>query len=304
MRTVTPSQNPFSTIVLCPPTYVDTRIHNNSWMDEKVSGNLIIDREKFMGEWYNLYNILSANALVYLIPPRKKYQDQTYVNSFVCLADGKNIILSNFKGKGRAGEEIEAEILLSSLGYNIHKSPFYFEGFPECKFSGQKDKEGRDIYYGGYGQRSNIKTYDWMEEKFNIKVIKLKEKDPFLYHLDCSVFVLNKDNLMICTKVFNKKEIKEIEKITNICDVSIDAAYSGICNSIKLSGIVVNGSSIDYMKETDKYYDLEEKKNDELEKICYEVGLELVYVSLSEACKSGALASCFTAPLNYKDLLY
>lgn len=299
MESVTPSNLPFPVFVLCPPTYVDTRHKNNAWMDEKVSGNLVIDKEKFMGEWYNLYNILSANALIYLIPPKKEYQDQTYVNSFVCLKDGKNVILSNFKGKGRAGEEKEAAKLLGELGYNVIESPYYFEGFPELKYSGKEN-----IYYGGYGQRSDIKTYYWLEKKFGIEIIKLKETDKFLYHLDCSLFVMNKDNVMLCTEVFSRKELKAIEKVATIRDVSVGAAYSGICNSIKLGGMVVNGSSLDYMSEKDKYYKDEVKKNEELEALCDKVGLELTYVSLSEACKSGALASCFMAPLNYKDLLF
>jgi N-dimethylarginine dimethylaminohydrolase len=293
-----PSQLPFPVLVLCPPTYVDTKVHNNAWMDEKVSGDLTLNKEKFTGEWYNLYQLLTANALVYLIPPKKGLQDQTYVNSFVYLKDDI-IISSNFYAKGRAGEEIEAGKLLTSLGYKVIQSPHYFEGYPELKYSGKNN-----TFYGGYGIRSSIKTHQWLEREFDIKVIKLKETDKFLYHLDCSLFILNRDNVMMCTEVFTKKELKAIEKIATIHSVSIEAAYQGVCNSIKLGDFVINASSLDYMKESDKWYKEEVKKNEELEKICDKVGVELVYVSLSEAMKSGALCSCFMAPLNYPDLLY
>jgi len=302
-KTITPSQNPFLTFVLCPPYYVETKIKNNSWMDKKISGNLTIDHEKFLGEWWNMYEIMTANSLVFLLPPKKGLQDQTYVNSFVCLNDGKTIILSKFRAKGRKGEEKIAGNFLKKLGYNVIQSPYFFEGYPELKFSGQKDKKDKDIYYGGYGIRSEINFHKWAEKEFNIKIIKLREVDPFLYHLDCSLFVLNKDNVMVCTEMFTKKELKQIEKITKIHDVSIDSAYQGITNSIKIGDFVINASSLDYMKETDKWYKQEKNKNKELEKICDKVGLEIVYVSLSEAMKSGALASCFVTPLNYQLLI-
>jgi len=302
MRKVTPSKLPFPVLVLCPPTYVSTKIRNNAWMDEKISGNLDIDNQKFMGQWYNLYQLLTANALVYLIPPKVGLQDQTYVNSFVYLphyTKRDTIVLSNFTAEGRAGEEIEAGNFLEKLGYDVVKSPYKFEGFPELKYSGKDN-----IYYGGYNLRSDIKTHKWIEKEYGAKIIKLKGTDPYLYHLDCSILVLNKDNVMMCTEVYTKKEIKEVEKIANIHSVSFDSACQGICNSIKLGDFIINASSLDYMKPSDKYYDAEVKKNDEIETICDKVGLELVYVDMSEAMKSGALCSCFAAPLNHTDLLY
>src|SRR3989304_2901327 len=103
MEKITPSNLPFSVFVLCPPYYVDDKIKNNIWMAEETEK---IDGEKFLGEWYNLYNILSSNALIYLLPSKRGLQDQTYVNSFVCLNDKNTVILSNFVAPGRKGEEM------------------------------------------------------------------------------------------------------------------------------------------------------------------------------------------------------
>jgi len=46
-------------------------------------------------------------------------------------------------------------------------------------------------YIGGYGIRSNIKAYEWMEEQYNMDIIKVAMVDEYLYHLDCSIFALN-----------------------------------------------------------------------------------------------------------------
>lgn len=296
---ITPSQHPFSCFVLCEPTYANTKIKNNAWMTDLNAEEVKQDPQKFLGQWRNLYDVLSANALVYLIPPKKGLQDQTYVNSFVVLHDGVNVILSNFTAPGRAGEEIVAGRFLKQLGYNVVKSPYKFEGCPELKYSGKEN-----IYYGGYGIRTDKRTYDWMEKEFDIKIIRLMETDKYLYHLDCSLFVLNKDNVMIYDEHFTKTELKQIEKLAEIHPISIEAAYQGGANSVRVSDFVLNASSLDFMKPTDKWYKEEVQKNDELEAICQQVGLELIYVDLSESMKGGALLSCHCGPLNYKDYQY
>lgn len=299
---VTPSQNAFPVFVLCPPTYVDTSIRNNAWMKDMNDEEIALDKDKFMGQWYNLYSMVSANSLVYLLPPKKGLQDQTYVNCAVYLPHLKDrnvIILANFKGKGRAGEEIVANKLFKQLGYETYKAPYHFEGWPELKWSGKDN-----IYYGGYGQRTDSRTYDWIEEQFGAKIIRLKEVDPYLYHLDCSLFVLNKDNVMIAADNFSKREIKEIEKIAKIHPISIDAAYMGACNSLRIDNFMFNASSLEYMRPTDKYFQDEVKKNKEIELIAQKVGLELIYLDMGEAWKSGALLSCFCMPLNHRDMMY
>ena len=102
----TPSQYPQPVFVMCPPAFVDNKIKNNSTM--KDMADAVMDRPKFLAQWYNLYNVLAANSLTYLLPPKKGLQDQTYVNCFAYLphVKGRNVIvLSNFTADGREGEE-------------------------------------------------------------------------------------------------------------------------------------------------------------------------------------------------------
>lgn len=298
MKIVTPSSSPFPCMVMCAPTYASTDIQNNAWMTEvKNKKELEIDREKFMSQWYNLYKIMSANSLVYLIPPKRGLQDQTYVNCFAYLphyTKKDTVILSNFTAKGREGEEKVAGNLLKGLGYDTIKCPYRFEGEPELKYIGNNN------YIGGYGIRSELKALEWIEEKFGANIIKVKETVPYLYHLDCSVFVLNKDNIVAYTDYMDKRTIKEIEKYVEIRPVNKVAAYQGVCNSVRVGDFVLNASSLDFMKKTDKYYKEEHQKNGELEVICDRAGLKLIYVNLSESMKSGALLSCHVAHLNYR----
>jgi N-dimethylarginine dimethylaminohydrolase len=291
--TTTPSQHPFPVFTLCPPVYTETTIKNNVWMKEGEP----IDKDKFLAQWYNLFNVLAGNSMVYLITPTKGLQDQVYVNCFAYLPHikGKDvIILSNFTAEGRAGEEVIAGELLLDLGYTIYQCPYKFEGEPELKYLHD------DIYLGGFGQRTDLRAHKWLEQNFRAKIIPILETDEKLYHLDCSVFPITRKDTLICTELISPETVKKIEKVTNVIPVSKNSAYQGICNSLAVEECIYNHSDLPYLHKTDDEYQKELKKNQEFEKICSKLGLELLYFDLSECAKSGAYLSCFVAHLNYR----
>jgi N-dimethylarginine dimethylaminohydrolase len=290
----TPSQYPQPVFVMCPPAFVDNKIKNNSTM--KDMADAVMDRPKFLAQWYNLYNVLAANSLTYLLPPKKGLQDQTYVNCFAYLPHVKNknvIVLSNFTAEGREGEEWVAASLLRELGYEVVKCPFRFEGEPELKYL-------RDnIYIGGYGFRSDIRAHRWLEETFGCKILYIKETDEVLYHLDCSVLPLNDYNVIMCAELMDRKQLAEVEKYATIHPISKADAYAGAANSLKVEGAIYNSSNLAYLRRTDEEYAVQAHKNDRLQAIADVLGMEIIYFDLSECEASGAKLSCFVSHLNY-----
>lgn len=131
-----------------------------------------------------------------------------------------------------------------------------------------------------------------------MKIIRLKEKDERLYHLDCSLFVLDEENVIMCDELFGKKEIAEVESVAKIHSVDSILAYNGICNSLRLGSVVLNASNLGTMDKNDELYGETADKDERLIKICEEFGFEVVFVELTESQKSGAMLSCFVAPLN------
>ena len=96
-----------------------------------------------------------------------------------------HIILSNFTSDPRKGEELVGEKYFNQMGYKTAISPHKWEGEADLKYLyGNK-------YIGGYGIRSDIKAYEWMEEQYGMDILKLEMVDEYLYHLDCSIFALN-----------------------------------------------------------------------------------------------------------------
>ena len=68
------------------------------------------------------------------------------------------------------------------MGYKTEISPYKWEGEADIKYLSD------NVYIGGFGIRSDIKTYKWMEENYDMKIIKVKMVDEYMYHLDCSIF--------------------------------------------------------------------------------------------------------------------
>jgi len=132
----------------------------------------------------------------------------------------------------------------------------------------------------------------------------VEEVDPYLYHLDCSVFPLTSQDTLVCTELFTPEEVKAIETHTNVIDVSAAACYSGICNSVRLHGTVLNASNIHDLRAGTAEYAEELAKNRRLEDIAAGLGFEVTYVNLSEYLKSGALLSCLVMHLNRRSYAY
>lgn len=109
---------------------------------------------------------------------------------------------------------------------------------------------------------------------------------------------------MVCTELFSKEELAEMAEVTNVIDISADAAYSGACNSVRHHNLVLNSSHIHALKAgTDDYFE-ELKKNRELEDIAVRLGLEVNYFNLSEYHKGGALLSCMVMHLNRRSYAF
>ena len=181
------------------------------------------------------------------------------------------------------------------MGYKTHISPHKWEGEADIKYL--KD----NVYIGGYGIRSDIKTYEWMENNFDMEIIKVNMVDEYMYHLDCSIFPLNTNSTMVCTELYDKQELAEISKYTNIVDIDVEDSMYGMANSVRLGNMILCASNISELKKSDEFYEGEKHKIASLEKICSDEGMEPVIFNLSEYMKSGAMLSCMVMHLNRVD---
>lgn len=286
------------------PFSLSTEVANNKWMEDLPEGDRIIDHKRALLQFEQVYGYLADEALVYLLPtPRDcSCQDLVYTANLGVvlehLPDRNTVVISRFASAPRRGETAIGARFFESMGYDVFISPFEFEGEAELKHLHD------NVYIGGYGIRSAPETYDWMEQTFDMKVIKVELVDEYMYHLDCAVFPLTTEECMVCTEIFTPEEIAEIEQHTDIIDVPADACYAGITNSVRVANTILNSSNIVDMKRTDDEYAEELNKNRLLEDIAADRAFDVAYVNISEFHKSGALLSCMVMHLNRVSYAY
>jgi N-dimethylarginine dimethylaminohydrolase len=268
-------------------------------MQELTDDELAINKPKAYKQFMDLYNFVAGGALVNLLPSEGNFQDQVYVANLGIylphIKDENHIILSNFTSDPRKGEELVGEKYFNQMGYKTAISPFKWEGEADLKYLYD------NVYIGGYGIRSNIKSYEWMEETYGMDILKVAMVDEYLYHLDCSIFALNNDQTLICTELFDEEELQMLEKHTEIIDIDVEDALGGLTNSVRMGNMVLCASNISEMKKSHEYYAGEKHKLETLEKICGDAGMEPVIFNLSEYMKSGAMLSCMMMHLNRVD---
>jgi len=295
----TPSQLSIPSYLMNFPFTLDNKNPNNIWIKELSPESSKINKTKAYRQWMDLYNFMSGDSLVYLLPSFGNFQDQVYVANLGIylphIKDSNNIILSNYTSEPRIGEEKVGEAFFKLMGYNTHMCPYKWEGEADLKFIGDNN------YIGGSGIRTDYQTYEWMQENFNMNIIEVEMVDEYLYHLDCSIFPLSKNKTLVCTAMFDEEEIRDIERYTEIIDVDEDDAFGGITNSVRLGNLILCSSNISELNKTDEDYNYEKHKINSLEAICAKEGMEPVFFNLSEFTKSGALLSCCVMNLNYID---
>ena len=293
-----PTQLDRPSFLLSFPFSYSTRVANNSWMEDLPRERRQPDFKRATVQFLELYRYLAAEALIYQLPtPRgADLQDLVFTANLGIvlghLPDQNTVVISNFASEPRRGEAEIGTKFLRDMGYDVYVPPTKFEGEAELKHLHD------DVYVGGYGIRSECQTYEWMESTFDMRIIKVRLVDPYLYHLDCLVFPITRDNTLVCTELLEKEVVAEIEEVTNVIDVSVDDCYSGICNSVRLPKTILNSSHIHDLKIGTEDYKREVQKNRKLEDIASDFALEVSYFNLSEYHKSGALLSCMVMHLN------
>jgi len=297
----TPSNLKMPSFAMNFPFSFKVETPNNAWNMETNPDDLVVNKEVAYAQFLDLYNYLASETMVQLVPNMNKdLQDLTYTANLGVvlehlLPEGRSVVIvSNFQSVPRKGETEVGKIFFEQLGYETCICPAEFEGSADLKWLHD------NVYVGQHGQRSSKEAYDWMEDTFDMKIIRVNQTNDKLYHLDCSIFPITKTATMVATSVYTEAEIKELEKYTEIVHVPTKYAECGATNSVRCYNSILNASDIDELDAvSDKDdYRLERDKNIFLEDVCSDLALELVSVNLSEFMKGGGLLSCNVLELN------
>lgn len=231
---------------------------------------------KLVNQFFELYNYMASESCIYLLPTNDKNSISSLITANCgVLLPNLDIIILNPK----ASKNIEN--FFQFLGYNISRCPFAFEG--ELNLRYLKD----NIYIGGYykGQKSSFEALEWIEKNYDVKIIKLDLKNPDFPYLNNSVFLISKDYLLLNINSFTRKEGQELRSHLSLINVPIENCYQGMCNTLRFFNTLINTSDIHNLKRNSSEYQKEIKKNQFLEDIANDFGMNVSYFNLSEYAK-------------------
>lgn len=208
--------------VMCRPEYLDNKIPNNVFMEKGAK----VDVKRACQQWDRSVHMMRALGMDVLeIPPVKGCQDQAYVAN-IGIAIKPYIVLANYKAEGRPCEVAPARKFFEEQGYNCVVPPFNFEGEADLKKLNEK------TYFAGHGKFSDIRAQRWIAEKTGIEIIPVREVSDKLYHLDCSLFVVDEQNVIVSEEGLADQSIKAIEKVANITFSPKNHGGTGITNGV------------------------------------------------------------------------
>jgi len=192
-------------ILMCRPDHFGVVYAINPWMhpdDWQHDERTLADQSHH--EWDGLRETLSfLGANIELMPAVAGVPDLVFTANAAIVLDRK-VLLARFRYPQRREEEghykaafraLQAKGLVDS----IHAPPegITHEGAGDCVFDGT-----RNLFWMGYGPRSDIAARRAIEDTFDVEALPLKLADPRFYHLDTALSALPNGEVMYVPGAF------------------------------------------------------------------------------------------------------
>jgi N-dimethylarginine dimethylaminohydrolase len=279
----------FPEFLLCAPHYLSNQQPNNPLMEELRRHFPLIDRATALAQFRSIYRFVCEYSLVHVLPSVDGLQDQVYVSNLgitMCDEGDRTIVLANFKSQPRRGEELIGRRYFHELGIRTELAPVYFEGEADLK------AVDSTRYVGAYGMRTCREALRWIGRRFDVEVLECELTNPYLYHLDCVLFLLSETEALVATDEVDARTLRQLEKLVDVVHVPTKAALAGTTNCVKLAGHLLCDDNRRLFANLPELYECEQAKLQFLNKLCERRQLVLTPFEMTEFAKSGAAMSC------------
>jgi arginine dihydrolase len=192
--------------LMCRPEHFAVSYTINPWMDPKrwardAGAHVAAERE-----WAALHRkLLKLGATVELVPPAPGLPDLVFTANAAVVLDGK-ALLARFRHPERQPEEGHFEAAFRSLQArglidSVRKLPkgLVLEGAGDCVWDAR-----RNLFWMGYGSRSDASAAHAVEDTFGQDVVALELPDPRFYHVDTALAPLPGGEVMYLPRAFTE----------------------------------------------------------------------------------------------------
>lgn len=189
-------------------------------------------------------------------------------------------LLSYMHSEARHCEVSLVSDALVGMGTNVMS--FEKERSEDYTFEGTGDAlwvPGRRLLLGGYGFRTHSSVYSYVSQITASPVILFELLDPFFYHLDTALSVIDDRTVLACKKAFTLEGWQDINFLfERVIEVPLGEANS--------PGFACNAHS------PDQRHVIIQKGNKKTERQLEALGYDVLAVDTSEFIKSGGSVFC------------
>ncbi len=278
---------PAARFLMCRPEHFAVSYAINPWMDPPAwarDGGL--HSAAAHREWNGLYRKLAVyGAAVDLVPPAPGVPDLVFTANAAVVLD-RMVLLAHFRHPERQAEEPHFEAAFQALKARglvdtVRKLPdgVVLEGAGDCVFD-----HSRNMFWLGYGQRSDAAAALAVEDLFKVKVTPLELADPRFYHMDTALSPLPRGEVMYVPEAFTVAGLATIQALvprSKRIEVDIADAEKLAANAVCLGNTLIMAGC-----------------SDRLRGALEECGYRVATTPLRSFLKSGGAAFCLTLRLD------
>nr|BFD86134.1 arginine deiminase-related protein [Streptomyces sp. Xyl84] len=178
--------------LVCEPRHFAVQYAINPWMHP----DRPVDTGLAQAQWQALTDAYRAHGhLVETVEPVPGLPDMVFAANAAVVVGGR-VFGSLFKAPERRPESVPYDTWFKSAGFDVYR--------PESVCEGEGDfvPAGRWLL-AGTGFRTTREAHREAQEFLGVPVIGLTLVDPYFYHLDTALFVLDDDNIAYYPQAFS-----------------------------------------------------------------------------------------------------
>jgi len=276
---VTPLDQMFGAVLLCPPEHFEVKDVKNPHMDLSCP----VDAFLALQQWDNLRRKFQELGMgVQIIDPIPELEDLVFTNNQVFVGFNSSgdgfVIPSRMRYESRQREVPHVVQWFRERQYQIIDLSFDVGGFLEGHGDLLWHCDMKRVW-AGYGIRSTysgIARFSETIRPMGVAIIPLQLTDPHFYHLDTCLAPLNAEAVLIYREAFSLASYASIKaSVPRVHEIGRDEALGFMCNGTAIRG----------------HY-LASRLTPRLEDILGEEGLEPLPVECTEFEKSGGSVCC------------
>ena len=273
--------------LMCRPEHFAVTYTINPWMDPASWAR----RERSLAatsqrQWGGLLEaMLDVEAKIHLVPPVAGLPDLVFTANAAVVLDGK-ALLARFRHAQRQGEEphfaaafrrLQGRGLIDTV--RTMPADVALEGAGDCVFD-----HTRNMFWMGYGPRSDAAARDVVSDEFGIEVAALELADPRFYHMDTALCPLTNGEVIYVPSAFTpagRAVIAERIAADQRIELSADDARKLAANAVCIGTDVILSACSERLRAT-----------------LAERGYHVIATPLGSFLRSGGSAFCLTLRLD------